>query len=297
MARGFENLYDSAMAQQTPTPHPQVRHITTGHFDEGPGYATYRPEGTDDWLFILTCRGAGRIAHGPPGDRGRIITRPGHAALLRPGALHDYRTDRNARRWELRWAHFRPHAHWMPWLDWPAVDRLDPPGLRLLHIDDAPAFERVRDALAEADRLRHDPTPQAEMLALNALERALLYADAANPLTSGRPLDDRVQKTLAFLRDHLAESIDLTRLARHAHLSPSRLSHLFREQVGQTPLQYLERLRVDRARQLLELTAHPVQDIARRVGFDSPFYFSLRFKKQTGQSPRQYRRAAQQPDP
>lgn len=276
------------MARRTSTPHPEVRHITTGHFDEGLDYTTYRPSGTDDWLVILTLAGGGRIAH----PDGRIHARPGDAVLFAPGAFHDYRTDRRVGRWELRWAHFRPHAHWMPWLAWPAADELDPPGLRLLRIDDPPALTRIGDALAEADRWRNAPLPRAQMFAMNALERMLLYADAVNPLTSGRPLDDRVQKTLDYLRDHLAESIDLETLAGHAHLSPSRLSHLFREQVGQTPLQYLERLRVDRARQLLELTAHPIQDVGRRVGFDNPFYFSLRFKKHTGRSPRHYRQHA-----
>jgi AraC family transcriptional regulator of arabinose operon len=277
------------MAQRPTTPHPAVRYIATGHFDEGAGYDTYRPGGTEDWLVILTRAGGGRIAHAD----GRIVTRPGDAVLLRPGALHDYRTDRGAGRWELRWAHFQPHPHWMPWLDWPAIDRLEPAGLRRLRIDEPGAYQRIDESLAEADRWRNAPVPRAEMFALNALERMLLYADAVNPLTSGRPLDDRVQKTLDYLRDRLEKPIDLETLARHVHLSPSRLSHLFREQVGLTPLQYLERLRIDRARQLLELTAHPVQHVARRVGFDNPFYFSLRFKKHTGQSPRHYRDTVQ----
>ena len=278
------------MARRPVTPHPEVRHVGTGHFDEGPGYETYRPTGTGDWLVILTLAGGGRIAHAA----GRIVTRPGDAVLLRPGALHDYRTDKQRGRWELRWAHFRPHPHWMPWLAWPGEDALDPPGLRRLRIDEPGAFQRIDGALAEADRWRNAPIPRAEMFALNALERMLLYADAVNPLTSGRPLDDRVQKTLDYLRDHLDAPTDLETLARHAHLSASRLSHLFREQVGLTPLQYLERLRIDRARQLLELTAHPVGHVARRVGFDNPFYFSLRFKKHTGQSPRHYRQSVEQ---
>jgi AraC-like DNA-binding protein len=47
--------------------------------------------------------------------------------------------------------------------------------------------------------------------------------------------------------------------------------------------------RINRARQLLELTAMSIKEIAAEVGYENPFYFSLRFKKQTGTSPRDYR--------
>ena len=81
-------------------------------------------------------------------------------------------------------------------------------------------------------------------------------------------------------------------LADMAELSVSRLAHLFREQVGMTPQQFLEQQRLERARQLLELSGRSIGDIAGDVGFDNPFYFTLRFKKLTGLSPRDYRKRA-----
>jgi AraC family transcriptional regulator of arabinose operon len=72
-------------------------------------------------------------------------------------------------------------------------------------------------------------------------------------------------------------------------MSVSRVAHLFREQVGVTPQQFLERQRMERASQLLEMTALSVKEIAHQVGFENPFYFTLRFKRQTGQSPTAFR--------
>jgi len=54
-------------------------------------------------------------------------------------------------------------------------------------------------------------------------------------------------------------------------------------------MRYLERVRLDRARRLLDSTALPVLRVAASVGFEDAFYFSRRFKRDTGSSPRAWR--------
>ena len=73
-------------------------------------------------------------------------------------------------------------------------------------------------------------------------------------------------------------------------MSPSRLSKLFQEQMGQAPMQYIETRRLDLARELLMMTAKPIAQIAEECGFSSPFYFSRVFKARTGLAPRAARR-------
>jgi len=84
------------------------------------------------------------------------------------------------------------------------------------------------------------------------------------------------------------DRLTLENLAAAVHLSPSRLSHLFRVQVGMPPLQFLDRQRADRARLLLMHSSEPIGAIAAEFGFD-PLYFSRWFKRHTGVSPRAYR--------
>jgi AraC family transcriptional regulator of arabinose operon len=72
---------------------------------------------------------------------------------------------------------------------------------------------------------------------------------------------------------------------------------LFREQVGQTPQQWVERERMARAMQLLALSSRTIANIAAEVGYDNPFYFSLRFKQHTGRSPRDWRQRAAHQQP
>ena len=78
-------------------------------------------------------------------------------------------------------------------------------------------------------------------------------------------------------------------MSGRAGLSPSRLRHLFGEQMGVSPRQFQEDQRLRRARDLLALSRHTIGEIALEVGFSNPFYFTLRFKKQTGESPRAFR--------
>ena len=78
-------------------------------------------------------------------------------------------------------------------------------------------------------------------------------------------------------------------MALLAGLSPSRLRHLFRSQTGCSPRNFLEEQRMRRARELLLLSRQTIAEIAYATGFDNPFYFTLRFKKHTGESPRDFR--------
>jgi AraC family transcriptional regulator of arabinose operon len=126
---------------------------------------------------------------------------------------------------------------------------------------------------------------------MNALEELLLWCDTQNPRSAESKLDPRVLDAMNFMCRSLDRKLTLDDVADAGGLSASRLSHLFKLQVGATPQQFLEQQRLNRAMQLLEMTPLSIKEIARQVGFDNPFYFTLRFKRHTGKSPREYRRS------
>ena len=64
----------------------------------------------------------------------------------------------------------------------------------------------------------------------------------------------------------------------------------FRRQCGMAPIEYLLRVRVENARRMLALTDRPIYEIAERMGFSDVNNFTRQFKKQTGMTPRDYRR-------
>ena len=274
------------MAKRAVNVHPPVRHIATGVSGEGPGYHVWRPEGVGDWLVILTINGRGRFGYRHGGGMGEHLTEPGELVMTRPDTFHDYGVEKELAAWDIAWAHFQPRPHWLSWMDWPEIA----PGLMHLRMSDKTVMTHTTNALLEANDLARGALPHREMFAVNALERMFLWCDCVNPNSERRLLDERVQRAMDHLCRNINRRITLTDLSKIAHLSPSRLAHLFRDQVGVTPQQYLETERLDRAKQLLELTAATVGEVSSQVGFDNPFYFTRRFKKHTGQSPREYRR-------
>lgn len=268
---------------------PQVSPLITGRFAEDKSYTTWRPTGTNDYLLILTIEGSGRFGY----PHGEVITAPGDLIILRPGTPHDYATARGASDWTLLWAHFLPRPFWQEWiLALPEAA----PGIAYLPLGtNTPERTSVESALETMNRYANGGLLRRVEFAMNALESALLHCDAANPVAAARArFDDRVLKAMELLRgEWLAGAFSLNDLARTVNLSASRLSHLFKEQTGRTLGQFQEEERLLRARQLLTLTNRSITAIAADVGFTSPFYFTLRFKKHTGQAPRDFRRTTQ----
>lgn len=257
--------------------HRPVLQLLTGHFHEISGYRAHRPRGVDDWLLIHTIAGAGRFGH--PG--GELITGSGDWVLIRPGTLHDYAVAASGTSWELLWAHFQPRPDWLPWLEWPEVA----PGLMLLQIADPAVAIRFH----AVHRLFHGDLRRREALAMNALEALLLDCDRLNPGAASARYDPRVFRAVAYLDRNLGGKVALGDVAAAVGLSESRLAHIFRSETGQTIQHYLEARRMQRAGELLLRTGFPIQQIAAVAGFESPFYFSRRFKRWTGKSPLAYR--------
>ena len=101
-----------------------------------------------------------------------------------------------------------------------------------------------------------------------------------------------VEKIVDYLEDHYTEKISLDQIAQNMYLSPFYISRIFKSEVGDTPINYLINLRMEKARQLLQEKPNcSVQEIALQVGYDDAYHFSKLFKKHFGQSPSQYRKA------
>jgi AraC-like DNA-binding protein len=97
---------------------------------------------------------------------------------------------------------------------------------------------------------------------------------------------------MTFLSANYQRPLRLGAIADHVHASPSRLSHLFREQTGKTPMAFLENRRIQEASRLLLSTNMRVREVAEAVGFTNPYHFCVRFKSHTGMAPRDFRRPA-----
>lgn len=105
-------------------------------------------------------------------------------------------------------------------------------------------------------------------------------------------MDPRVRQTINLLSKDLSRNLDVKALAASVNLSPSRLRHLFKDETGLTPAQFLKRLRLDRARELLDESFLCLKEVMPLVGINDLSHFVRDFKKAHGLPPRRYRQQA-----
>jgi AraC-like DNA-binding protein len=99
----------------------------------------------------------------------------------------------------------------------------------------------------------------------------------------------RVLPALGLIHGDIAANFTREKLAAHVYLSPSRFATIFKEALGLSPIDYIVKLRMQRAQQLLLDTHLLIEQVAAKVGYDDALYFSRLFKVHYGLSPRQYR--------
>lgn len=118
-------------------------------------------------------------------------------------------------------------------------------------------------------------------------------ADSNNRALRHRQTLDKLDRTIAYMKQQYRSAITREQLAELAGLHPDHYSRIFRKYKGVSPMDYLAQLRIEQAKTLLRLTELPVVEVGQRVGYADPYHFSRRFKQLTGISPAGYVR--QQP--
>jgi AraC-like DNA-binding protein len=123
-------------------------------------------------------------------------------------------------------------------------------------------------------------------IGLAALEAFLFEAELAH---QAQDVPEAVRRALHAMELHLAEPLDLRRIAEAASVTPQHLTRLFRRHLGTTPARHLWQLRTRRGVELLGETGLSIGAIAERSGFQSPFHFSRMVRRHYRRSPRELR--------
>jgi len=102
----------------------------------------------------------------------------------------------------------------------------------------------------------------------------------------------RLCRARDYLGDCYRDRVTLANAARHAYLSPFHFNRLFAQAFGETPHEFVTRMRIEEAKRLLLAENHSVTDICFDIGYESLGSFSVRFRSLTGFSPSAFRREA-----
>lgn len=101
--------------------------------------------------------------------------------------------------------------------------------------------------------------------------------------------DQAIIKAQQWMETHFHENVSVDQAAMHAGLSPRHFKRRFRQATGENPLSYLQQLRLEAAKHMLEATLHNIEEITLQVGYEDSSTFRRLFRRYTSLSPREYR--------
>ncbi len=116
----------------------------------------------------------------------------------------------------------------------------------------------------------------------------ILYREK-NKNLNDKEVFNKIDKARLIIREKINTCISPEEIAQSLNMSYTWFRRMFRNYTGLAPAQYIAQLKTQKAKELLSVTNKPIKEIAFDLGFESIDYFSTQFKKQTGQTPTQFR--------
>lgn len=137
----------------------------------------------------------------------------------------------------------------------------------------------------------------SEEQTVSYLKELFAFAISERDRVSGNRYGSLIDTAKQYLAEHFeSNDVSLNTVAAQVGVSSSYFSSIFKQETGQSFVEYLTKLRIDKACELLRCTTLRTAEIGERVGYNDPHYFSATFKKVTGVSPKDYKNGGQEPE-
>ena len=242
-----------------------------GVYPQAAGHERTRDRGADELLVMVCAGGRGSVVSAGQ----TLAVGSGAVVILPPRVPHAYRAD-DRTPWTLWWLHLTgAQVDLLPQAGWLRSGVHTHPEPRAM----VTAIARILAALERGtDAGRRAAATTAAWSVLALLHQATATAE-----------DPVVAATIANFHEHLTRPVAVAGLARQAGLSASQFAARFKAATGTGPIDFLLRLRMERAAWLLTNGNQSIEAIALQVGYADPAYFSRRFTRHHGCAPRDYR--------
>jgi len=247
-----------------------------GYYPGAEHHHCERPAGIDHHILIYCVGGQGWCEHAGK----RYAVKKGEFLVVPRGEEHSYGADPS---WEIYWVHF-------------VGTRSD----MFMNMFRGSFFRGIPMPLhrEETIRLFKDVLNAVEMghtmenlsfanLGFRHLLGSFIYRNRL-PMAGG--LESPEEKAISFMKENIGGVLALEQIASHAGFSPSYFISFFRKKTGYSPIDFFINLKMQAACQYLVLSNLKVKEIAHKLGYENPYYFSRIFSNSTGMSPKEYRR-------
>jgi len=162
-------------------------------------------------------------------------------------------------------------------------------------------FDSKKNKILKIFTLIQKETSKNDSTFLSIQSKAFILLDEITKLFSAnknskqeKSKDLLLDEIYLYISDNYEMKITLDELSKRFFISKSKLSHAFKKEYGVSPIDYLVKVRLEKAETLLTKTNKPIVDVAFECGFTSSNYFSDHFKKKYGESPSNYRKNKKQ---
>lgn len=240
---------------------------TVGEFDKQPAFQTSQTAGNAFNEFLWVKEGSGTFHIGGKS----FVLNAGQGIFIRAGVVHSYEAKGDVFR--TKWITFRSAEGLLTYF-----------GVGEYYVFDVPAF--LEEAQADLYRFASGDSDPVSRSAQGYAIVTRLFGETSSPA------DETVAAVQNYLVRHYAEPITLNMICDVVHMDRFALCHYYAAKRGMSVMEELKKIRIAKAQQFLRFCSEPVEKIGEMCGFQSPSYFSLRFREECGCTPREYRKNA-----
>ena len=257
-------------------PYPTRGHADGYYFDVAYG----RELNEYQLLYITEGEGSFRST-----TFGETTLREGDLFLLFPGEWHTYHPNPKTG-WSSYWIGFRGRN-----MDDRVRAGFLSPRKPIYHVGFSDEIVRLYKTAYETATIEAAYSQQLAAGIVNHLIGLMYSLERNIQLSRNQSHVDMVRRAQLRIREALESSLTIQQVAEDMGVSYSNFRKLFKEYTGISPAIYQQDLRLQRAKELLSTTDMSVKEIAYRLNFESPDYFSAKFKNKTGRRPSELRPA------
>ena len=249
-----------------------------GYYPHAVGHDRERPNGASEYIFLYCIDGEGHVEM----NGEEYILKANTFFIVPKNTPHRYYSSARSP-WTIYWLHFggnnsrkvyerslvnsEPQVHAVPFEQY----RIS-------------TFDQIFNML---DRSFSSRDMEIMNFRLLYFVTSFIYYGDINPAVS----IDMANKSISFMKKNLDKKLTINMLAEEQNLSISHYLRIFKSKTGQSPIAYLNQLKVQQSCQYLYFTDKNIKEICSLLGIDDQYYFSRLFTKLIGTSPSSYRKA------
>lgn len=244
-----------------------------GHYLAKPSYAVMRRKNLHSYLLLYTKKGRGLLEY----QNHSISLTAGYSALINCDDVHSYYCAPDGE-WDFFWTHFSGNC----------IDGYLSEIMNNWNIDE----EDMGDVFTSLYRHAKGNTVldaiEASTEIINICSKYLVYLKSTGR-RDGKALSPIVQNAILLFEERMMQPLSLDSVCSELHINKYYFSHIFKQQTGISPYNYIILFRLSNAKALLRSTSDSIESISSQCGFGSCSYFIHIFRDQVGMTPLAYR--------